>query len=259
MGHTTFPPPWKNTTRRYKPINCINRELNMKYFLFFLFLFSIPAYAYDTFHPEADADLNDGKIWVETVFKEGGDTGTKTSFRIWFPHPPSKVWEVLIDTNNWKKIHQEYTDSGTMSSNQYALADTQNPANVKDFLALVGPINLPSQAGRVKNGTWTSYVYQNFNLPWPLSDRWVVMKVKNDEDNAAKGEYRYEYKMDVGNFKELKGYWELLPVPDHPNWTEYRGEYRADPGISVPHFLAKKLFKASIKRNAEENEKVLNH
>lgn len=222
-----------------------------------LFL-SSGASAYDVFHPEADGELKEQDTWSEVTFKKDqSNTETKTAFRVRFPFAARDVWGTLINTNEWKNIHSDYTDSRTLNRNQYELIAQKKPSSVKAFYEIIGEQTYPSEHGRIKGGTWTSYVFQRFNMPWPLKDRWNVIKIKNIESNSAQNEYRYEYKMLVGNFKELKGFWELVPVPGKPGWSEFRGEYHVDPGIDVPHFLAKNLYKSSVKRNFKENAEVL--
>lgn len=223
-------------------------------FLFFTFLFSFPAFAENSFYPEALQTLQEGKTWVEVTFK--GTKGT-TVFRAWFSYPAEEVWKVLIDANLWKKIHSDYTDSRTLDINQYKMVAKLKPTHVKAFYEIVGEEIFPSFYGRQKEGQWESYVFQRLNLPWPLADRWNVLKIKNDESNSHQGIYRYEFKMVTGNFKDLKGWWELLPVSGKPGWTEFRGQYESDPGISIPKVLAKKIFKSSMRKSVENDIKVL--
>lgn len=211
--------------------------------------------AYDNFHPEADSVLEEKGVWSQTIYKSL--TTTSTEFRVWFPFPPREVFELLADTNLWKEVHSDYTDSRAMTLQQYNLVAEKRPADVKEFYALIGEESPASFHGRQAGGVWTSYAFQRLNLPWPISDRWFVIKIKNDESQAFQGEYRYDYKMLMGNGKELKGYWELLPVKGKKGWTEFRGEYKVDVGIQVPQMIGKAIFKASIKRSAEENREVL--
>jgi ribosome-associated toxin RatA of RatAB toxin-antitoxin module len=235
----------------------------MKMFIKALFTFFlavgfliVEAMAYNTFHPEADETLNEGKVWAITTFKKG-DIRAKTAFRAWIPYPAEKVWMVLIDTNSYHKIHSDYRDSRSLDKNQFELVAQKKPTSARAFYEMVGEQIFGSYHGRRKGRVWTSYVFQRFNFPWPLKDRWNMMKVKNVESRAHKGEYRYEYKSYAGNFKDLRGYWELIPVPGKPGYTEFRGEYKADPGIAVPKFLAKKIFRASMRRSVKNYIKVL--
>lgn len=181
-------------------------------------------------------------------------TKSKTASRIWYPVESTKAWPVLIDTNSWKSVHKgTYADTRTLDKNQYELVAQKMPDSVDSFYELIGQSTFPSDLGRQKGGVWTSYTFQRFAFPFPLKDRWAVLKIKNDESRAAKGEYRYEYEMVAGNFKSLKGYWELMPLAEKPGWSEFRVEYYSDPGISVPHFLGKSIFRSSLKREAKEN------
>lgn len=230
----------------------------MRKFFFFILLFSCShAFALDSnFHPEALPDLEKENGWVKVSFKKG-KTGAAAVFRFWIPFKARDVWPVLIDTNAWKDNYGDYTDSRALDRNQYQMVEQRKPGQIKAFYELVGEQVFPSELGRQVGGTWTSYVFQRFNLPWPLADRWLVMKVKNDETRAASGYYRYDYKFTAGNFKELKGYWELVPIPGKPGWTEFRGQYESDPGIEVPHFLTRSLFKSSMQKDVKVNIGIL--
>ncbi|MFH1358076.1 MAG: hypothetical protein ABII18_13205, partial [bacterium] len=120
-----------------------------------------------------------------------------------------------------------------------------------------GSNKLTSDHNRQKNKNWTDYIYFRFNFPWPLTDRWAVQKVKCNETNWRQHEYKLEYKTHVGNFVELFGYWELVPVKGHPGWTEFRGRYESDAGVSVPKFLTKKAMRSGLKNDVEEYRKIL--
>lgn len=234
------------------------RKIIFSLFLFFLALTVGP-------HPLWSEENDFKKIIPEnhSGFYSNSDTvfygtNSRTTFRVWFPVSPDRVWPVLIDTNNWKKVHpSDYKDSRTLDKNQFDRIDHEKPKNTKAFYDLMGDQEFPSEWRRKKGGVWTSMHFQLLGLPWPLHDRWAVMKIKNNESHSAEGKYRYDYKMSVGNFKSLKGYWELFPIPDKPGWTEFRGQYDSDPGISVPQFLGRKIFRGAIKRNAKENLGVM--
>ncbi len=212
--------------------------------------------AYDSFHEEVTPELKTEGIWVNTEFKKGETMATNT-FRAWLPFAATDCWAIMTDTNNYVVYSKDYKDTRTLDKNQFDLVVQKQPDSIKGFYEIVGGEKFPSDFGRLKGKIWQSRVLLRFNLPWPLADRWVVMRIQNDETKASNDQYRYEYKSFAGNFKELKGYWQLLPVPGKPGWTEFRGEYKADPGIAVPQFLAKKIFKASMKQSVENYKEVL--
>lgn len=206
------------------------------------------ARSFDTLEMKPEGDIYFG---MKVSFS---GTTSNTASKIWYPVEPAKVWPVLIDTNAWKEIHKgTYADARTLNQKQFDAVLQNKPDTIKAFESLVGTDTSPSDLGRKKGGVWTSYTFQRFAFPFPLKDRWAVLKIKNDETQASKGMYRYDYEMVAGNFKSLKGYWELSPLDEKPGWTEFGVEYSSDPGISVPHFMAKSIFRSSLKREAKEN------
>ncbi|EKD42724.1 MAG: hypothetical protein ACD_73C00041G0004 [uncultured bacterium] len=232
--------------------------MKLKLTLFITLFFCLPftLKAYDSFHEEANALLEKEGLWVDTDFKKD-ETMATTTFRAWLPFKAKDCWKIMTDTNNYVVYSKDYKDTRTLDKNQFDLVNQKQPDTINAFNELVGEQKFPSDHGRIKGSGWMSYVLLRFNFPWPLADRWVVMRIKNDESKSLQNTYRYDYKTFAGNFKELKGYWELLPVPGKPGWTEFRGEYKADPGIAVPQFLAKKIFKSSMKQTIETYKDVL--
>lgn len=222
-------------------------------FLFGLFALATPqtVSAYNSFHPEKDALVYGDKFWAEVVFK-GANTGV-TQFRVIYEAPANMVFAQLIDTNNLQKYHSSYADSRCLTESTYNTIIVQKPAGYADLITLIQDAHIPDLQNQKIGGLWTDYWYLRFNLPWPLSDKWVVQKVKVDESHADKNEYRVEYKMEHGNLKILKGWWEVVEVPGRPGWTEFRGETESDPGIPMPNFLARSTFKSSLRKEFETN------
>lgn len=219
-----------------------------------LLLFATSTYAYNTFYPEVDPELDEEKIWVQTAFDKN-TTNVRTSFRAWLPHSAKILWPIMIDTNNWKNISKDYNDSRALDGSMAKLLENKQPKDIKELYKLIGDKNVESYEGRLKDGKWISHAFQRFAFPFPLKDRWAVIKIKNDESDSAKGYYRYDYKMIASNFKKLEGYWELINIPEKPGWTEWRGYYESDPGIHVPHFLTKSIYRSSLKKSAETYSK----
>lgn len=206
------------------------------------------------FHPEADPDLVKDNFWADINFAPGSNV-IVANFRAWFNKPADQVYKKLIDTNGLPALHGNYEDAAALSKSTFdaiVAAQPQDAAAVKPLVKKVA-----SESGRASGGRWTRYEYLNFNFPWPLSNRWTVQKVDVDESGASQGHYRYNYKMLVGNFKALHGYWELVPVAGKPGWTEFRGSYESDAGVALPKFVTKSAAKTGIKRDVEDNRRAL--
>lgn len=210
----------------------------------------------DDFHPEVNDQMQKESFWAEISFDEGS-TATLAEFRAWYPFPADRVFPVLIDTNNFPKVHSNYENAMTLTQSVFDEAIIKNPKSAEELEHLIVSGKQASAASRKKEATWDDFVYLNFNFPWPLSNRWTLQEVHIDETKATQGVYRFDYKMRIGNFKTLSGYWELVPIEGKPGWTEFRGAYRADPGIPLPKFVTKAAAKTSLKKDFEDNKKVL--
>lgn len=222
-----------------------------------LFCICANAFAGSDFHPEADEELKASLNWVSVDFKPGTTT-TVSEFRFWYQAECKKVFPLLIDTNNMPKWHKAYEDARTLTEEHFQKIVAAKPATLEELQKLIGDARVKSDTNRDPNGRWTDYVYQNFNFPWPLSNRWGVMKMRVDESNGpTKQEYRLEFKAVVSNFITNEGFWELVPVTSQPGMCEWRGHYESDPGIPLPKLVTKQGVKVGLKREVEENRALL--
>lgn len=221
-----------------------------------LFLFPVMALAgFSKFHSEADEVVKKDKFWSAVSFKSGGTTVME--FRVVYEFPVHEVFKVLADTNNLKNYHSTYLASKTLTKDLFEKIKDLKPTSGEEAEKIIGDNNISSFYSRKRGNDWTAYGFYNVNFPWPLANRWFIQKIKVDESEAGKGFYRYEYKMHLGNLNKLEGYWELLPVPGNPEWTEFRGKYESDVGIPVPRFAARKIAKMGLKKDVEDNRRVL--
>lgn len=223
--------------------------------LLFLILIPLLALAVD-FHPEAQEQLEKENFWAGMVFTND-ERYSVTSVRAWYNHPPETLFLYLSDTNLYVKVHKNYNDSRALNRKVFEGIMLKRPDSVEAVLSAIGNHQVESFANRKPGQHWKSYAFLNFNLPWPLANRWMVQEIMVDESRASEGYYRFDYETKIGNFKALKGYWELVPIKDKPGWTEYRAQYISNPGIPIPKFVAEKAAIISIRKDYEENKAVL--
>jgi len=228
----------------------------MKKHIFFIIFVFLPLMVWADFFPGATPQLEERKIWMNVSMKPNSNSAV-VHFRVWFEAPPDKVYQVLIDTNNFKNALNNYKDSRALSKEVFKKISDAKPKSAEDVVALIGQNKFESDYNRQKGQNWTDYIYYQFNFPWPLTDRWVVQKVHVDETNASQGEYKYDYKMEVGNFNTLSGFWRLKPVPGHDGWTEFYGRYESDSGVAVPNFVIKKGVRSGLKKDIASYRQIL--
>lgn len=222
-----------------------------------LVLVMIPLFAMALdFHPEATAQLQKEHFWADVTFT-GDESYSITSVRIWYNHSPDKIFAIMANMNAQVRNHKNYQHSKLLARNTFDNIISKSPDSMDSVLALIGDRTEPDFADRKASQKWSSQAFMSFNLPWPLDNRWFVQTFTVDETKASEGRYRLDYEVRLGNFKALKGYWELSPIPDKPGWTEYRAQYVSNPGIAIPKFVAKKAAIISIRKDFEENKVVL--
>jgi len=226
-----------------------------KFIVLILLLIPALAGAKENF-PEVTDELEARQFWAQSYFKPGSNIAVM-KFRVWFHSTPDKVFKILTDTNKLKDQLSNFSDSRALTKQLFKQIIESSPHSDEDVVKVIGKNKITSSYNRQRGQNWTDYIYFKFNFPWPLSDRWTVQKVRVDETNHKKGEYKYEYKMHVGNFKTLSGYWELLPVSGRPGWTEFRGRYESNPGVAVPKFITKKAMVSGLKKDVGAYRKVL--
>jgi len=226
-----------------------------KILLILILLIPIVTHA-KNFHPEVNSTLERDLIWISSSSKPGSNVYL-LEFRVWFKHPASKVFDTLTDTMSFTTKMTSYKDARTLTKKLYKKILDANPNKPEQIVKLIGDNKISSHHNRQRDSHWNDYTYLHFNFPWPLTDRWAVQKIDIDETNAHKKEYKYKYETKLSNFKTLTGEWELVPIPDHPDWIEFRGTYESNPSVPVPKFITKKAMKVSFKKEMETNRQIL--
>ena len=227
-----------------------------KYILLILFLLIARSSLAEDFHPEVAAELATSHFWADISFQPDSNVAV-VEFRVWFEFPVEKVFPALININAFPQVHAKYTDAMALSKSSFDAIVAAKPQDAAALQPYLNSGKTDSYAGRASGNSWTRYEYASFNFPWPLANRWSVQKTVIDESQARDGIYRYDYKMAVGNFTTLSGAWTLMPVPGKPGWSEFRGRYESDPGIPIPKFIAKIATRTGMKRDVDDNRRIL--
>src|SRR5262249_42195390 len=103
--------------------------------------------------------------------------------------PPKIVWTLFIQANAWKNYRlPELADSRAISDD--VAEKSSGLKKVDEFYKLVGNQVFDPLEGQKLGGVWTNYTFQYYDLPWPVSNKWIVVKNINDESQGGKGVYR---------------------------------------------------------------------
>lgn len=152
--------------------------------------------------------------------------------------PPHLVWKLFIDPDNWKKFKlPNLIDS--RAADAQAVAAVSGTGKVEDFYRAIKGRSINATESRAVGGHWVGYTFQYYDLPWPLSNRWVVLKNDNDETRQQEALYQSHWERVGGNVRTLDGLLLLAPFEGDKNVTLLEYNIKSNPGSRVPKFILK--------------------
>jgi hypothetical protein len=161
--------------------------------------------------------------------------------------PPEKVWEVVTDANNFQDFLPRMLRSRLVRQeevNRILETGASSQAAVEAVLSSRPPPELAQF--RLPGQQYSGYFYGLVKVPWPLGNRWYLIKLKWDETKAARHIYLCSWSLVTGNLKENKGEWRVEPFGDHKTLLTYR--VVTDPGGFAPKFFLKKFTLQTLPR-----------
>jgi len=148
---------------------------------------------------------------------------------------PEKVWQVVIDANNFEHFLPRMIRSKLVRSEELKTILQVKPNKASEAEALLG-LSPPDIAHfRTPGGKYTGYFYGHIEVPWPVGNRWYIVKVLWDESQAAHHIYTCSWSFVIGSLRENKGEWKVEPFGDNRTLLTYR--VVTDPGSFAPKFL----------------------
>lgn len=179
--------------------------------------------------------LSHGEIYTNGGYVKEGVWGTMEGV---IEAPSELVWKLFLRTNDWKYYRlPNLTDSRAVTEEIVERVGDNQKA--KAFYEALGDQVINPVRHRNPTGVWHSYTFQYYDLPWPLADKWMVVKNKNDETKGAGGVYKVEWDSVVGNVKTMSGSMILEPFEGDKERTRMEYHVLSNPGSKVPRFLIK--------------------
>ncbi len=174
--------------------------------------------------------------------------------------PPLVVWRIFIQVNEWKKYGlPNLTDSRALP--ETLALQSAGLKKAADFYSIIGDRVFDATENEVTGHVWINYAFQYYNLPWPVADRWMVMKNVNNEKERDKGVFHCEWSKVGGNVNTINGNVLIEPFQGDPKRTRMEYYVESDPGSSIPKFLLKwgikRTLPAAIKIIRREAQRVL--
>lgn len=151
--------------------------------------------------------------------------------------PPEKVWRVVSDVNHFKDFMPRTLRSRVVMPEKLEMLLQKKPTQAREVETILGPTRPDPDLFRVHGQKFVEYLYGMVDLPWPLGNRWYIIKVVRDETQAAKHRYTSSWTLVMGNLRENRGVWRLEPFGELKTLVLYR--LITDPGGIIPPFIVK--------------------
>ena len=152
--------------------------------------------------------------------------------------PPAKVWQVITEVNHFQEFMPRTLRSITVTPEQLQEILKTRPTSAPQVEQILGSIQTNPQGYRLSGQKWTVYLYSLLDFPWPVSHRWYIIKISNDETQAGSNRYISSWSLQIGNLRENRGEWRLEPFGDQKTLVTY--QLITDPDVSLPPFLVKR-------------------
>lgn len=210
----------------------INSRCSFRLLLIILFLSGFASLGHT--EEDIDARLEEGEIIASSEDVEGTRVkkGTVTGV---INVPPEIVWQVITDNNNFKIFMPQTLDSLIVTKEKVAKILKKNSKKRSQIERLLNnkvsnplPYQPPGKKGVV-------YFYSLLDFPWPISNRWYIIKINRDETRAAENIYFDSWDLEIGNLKMNQGFWLLEPFGEGCTKATY--QLLIDPGGHIPKYF----------------------
>ena len=159
---------------------------------------------------------------------------------------PDKVWQVITDANHFSEFMPRTLKSRVVPPDKLEVLLQQKPTQPQEVEAILGPTPPDPALFQVPNQKYFMYLYSLLDFPWPLGNRWYVIKVMRDETKASQKIYISTWSLLLGNMRENRGEWRLEPFGDQKTKVYYK--LIADSGVILPQFFIKRATNVTLPR-----------
>lgn len=218
----------------------------MRTFAFICLIAFIPTFVYAGL--DLEKKLDSGYIIKEITIPEGQDYATVLVKSI-IDSSPKAVWAALINIGRWPKWLPMNRKAWFLSPEAEKLV-TPNVARSQSEVLAINKLYPPSKISDKPSGHWEHIAYEEYDLPWPIKNEWVVRRYKYDESVDV---WRASWRLVNTKRDEDDGYWEVRPWKGGSTYITYL--YRVKAKDHVPHFV----FKTAVSLTVNSMIKALRH
>ncbi|MBI2082443.1 MAG: hypothetical protein HYT76_02645 [Deltaproteobacteria bacterium] len=159
---------------------------------------------------------------------------------------PEKVWDAIVRLNDWSSFMPRMPASFYITDEGISAIQTAGTreANLLKKVSEKYRTEVPRQSG----GLWQGAVFQIVSTPFPVKNRWFVLRYTNDETLAGRQIFKQCWEMIAANVDFVRGcflvqsdeksghslvyYEEIVDLGGHvPNWVTKIGVKSTTPDV----------------------------
>lgn len=212
--------------------------------IFFLFLISCVGVAAAKEKLTAEEKLSKGWI-VRNISYGTDDSMVIVDVKALINASSADVWKLLSNIDSWPSW-MPVLKRGWVLSGSVLSKIPENPEKADDVYKTVssggkGSVNI-SQSGQTSVTT-----FEEFDLPWPVNNDWVIRKYIFDAARGSEGNYKVSWKQKFKGAEGRGGMWEIVPNNGAENETLFKYHFVVKRKEGVP----KAIFEAMVSKTID--------
>ena len=161
---------------------------------------------------------------------------------------PEAVWHVLVRPQHWSRWMPMLSRSWFYSDEAIRAIPPQVPKKKKLFEELYEQFPEPAVVRIEQDPAWEGIAFEEYNIPWPIQDEWVVRRYQFDSRKKGEGVYKAQWGKIFDGSREIEGYWHIEPSLTLAGGTHFVYHYR----VKAKTGVAMVLFKWAVRRTIDK-------
>ncbi len=178
---------------------------------------------------------NDVAIQIQTK----GISGARATMTAWIHTSPEATWQTLIDFNDQGKKYPRLERSFCLQAADAKDVKRQKLRNGFTVEKNYKKNRCDPHELRTEGKKWQLHLFQEFDYPFPLANRWIVAEVNLDETKKRQNRYHMSGRLLYGHQKIYEVDLFVKPHPKNKGETFFEMRVWIDPGGIIMDWMLK--------------------
>jgi hypothetical protein len=159
--------------------------------------------------------------------------------------PAKRVWKLFSDVSRWS-VWMPIMSRGWIVGSATLGKIHELPEKVKDVYDIVSA-GKPASVKVEDIGKTSINTFEEFDLPWPINNDWVLRRYLFDSTDGSSGKYKVTWRQIFKDKEGCGGWWEISPNNGNAVETLFKYHYVVKRKDGVP----KKLFEIIVDKTVD--------